>query len=92
MMYTYILTNPGKNVLYTGVTNDLKRRVREHEANRGSPKTFAGKYYCNKLIYYELFENPEDAIQREKEIKKLSRENKLKLVKSKNPKMQFYVL
>lgn len=92
MMYVYILTNPGKNVLYTGVTNDLKRRLRELEANRGSSKTFAGKYHCNKLIYYESFDNPHDAIQREKEIKKLSRENKFRLIKKKNPNMQFYVL
>ncbi len=92
MMYVYILTNPGKNVLYTGVTNDLKRRVREHEADRGSSETFTGKYYCNKLIYYESFDHPRDAIQREKEIKKLSRENKIRLIKKKNPNMQFYIL
>jgi putative endonuclease len=67
----------------------LKRCVREHESNRECPATFAGKYYCNKLIYYELFDKPEDAIQREKEIKKLSRDNKLKLIRNKNPKMHF---
>ncbi|MFN8145560.1 MAG: GIY-YIG nuclease family protein [Bacteroidia bacterium] len=91
-MYVYILTNPGKSVLYIGVTNNLVRRLREHEVNRGSPKTFAGRYYCNKLIYYETFDRPYDAIRREKEIKKLSRENKFKLIKSKNPKLQFYIL
>ena len=91
-MYVYILTNPGKNVLYTGVTNNLKRRIREHEKNKGNPDTFTGKYYCYNLIYYEIFENPEDAIQREKEIKKLSRQKKLELVAKKNPKLNFYKL
>ena len=92
MMYVYILTNPGKNVLYTGVTNNLKRRIREHEKNKGNPGTFTGKYYCYKLIYYETFENPAEAINREKEIKKLSRIKKLELIKEKNPKLNFYQL
>ena len=89
-MYVYILTNPGKSVFYTGVTNDLKRRLREHEKNRGNDKTFAGKYYCNKLIYYESYDSPTAAIKREKEIKKLSRAKKIELIHSKNPKMHFY--
>ena len=91
-MSVYILTNPGKTVLYTGVTNNLKLRVRQHEKNRGINKTFAGKYFCNKLIYYEEFVSPIRAIKREKEIKKLSRANKMKLIATKNPKMHFYQL
>ena len=86
----YILTNPKKTVLYTGVTNDLKRRVREHIKDRGNAAHFAEKYYCHKLIYYEVFENVEDAIKREKEIKNLSRSKKLELIKSKNPRLLFY--
>ena len=89
-MYVYITTNPGKNVLYTGVTNDLKRRIREHEKNRGDQKSFSGKYYCNKLVFYEEFDSPADAIKRENEIKKLSRAKKLKLIAVRNPKMVFY--
>src|SRR3979409_1680625 len=52
--YIYIVTNPERNVLYTGVTNNLGIRLMEHYANRGNTKTFAGKYYCYNLIYYEI--------------------------------------
>ncbi len=52
--YVYILTNPGKTILYIGVTNNLQRRLDEHRANKGKPTTFAGKYYCHKLIYTNL--------------------------------------
>ena len=89
-MNVYITTNPRKTVFYTGVTNDLKRRMREHEKNRGNNKTFAGKYYCRKLIYWEEFESPKEAIDREKEIKLLNRSKKLDLIKTKNPKLLFY--
>ena len=44
--YIYIVTNPERNVLYTGVTNNLPERLIEHWTNKGIPKTFAGKYYC----------------------------------------------
>jgi putative endonuclease len=91
-MYVYILTNPGKNVFYTGVTNNLKRRLREHEKNKGNDDTFTGKYYCYKLIYFEEIEDPKEAIDREKEIKKLSRDNKLKLIKKKNPKLHVLII
>ncbi len=90
MMYVYILTNPGKKVLYTGVTNNLKRRLREHEKNKGKSDTFTGKYYCFKLIYFETFDNPKEAIEREKEIKKLSRKKKFELIFEKNPKLNFF--
>ena len=89
MYFTYITTNPGKNALYVGMTNNLKRRIREHEANRGKPETFAGRYYCSKLVYFETFKTPMEAIVREDEIKDMSREEKLKLIKSKNPGMNF---
>ena len=91
-MYVYILTNPGKTVLYVGVTNNLKRRIREHEGNKGNRSTFTGKYYTYKLIYFEEFESPKDAIMREKEVKKLSRKNKIELITKKNPKMNFIQL
>jgi putative endonuclease len=44
--FIYITTNPEKEVLYIGITNDLKRRLFEHQENKGNPETFAGKYYC----------------------------------------------
>jgi len=53
--YVYIVTNANKTALYTGVTNDLNRRVYEHKENRGNPATFAGKYYCYNLVYFEHY-------------------------------------
>ena len=64
--YVYMTTNPGKTVLYTGVTNDLQRRLLEHSKNRGSKKNFAGKYYCYKLIYNEYFTDIYQVIQRKR--------------------------
>ncbi|RYG17008.1 MAG: GIY-YIG nuclease family protein [Chitinophagaceae bacterium] len=83
--FVYIITNPNKKVLYTGVTNDLQTRLLEHYENRGNPKTFAGKYYCFMLMYYEVFENINDAIDREKEIKGWRREKKIALINTLNP-------
>jgi len=90
--YVYITTNPGKTVLYTGVTNDLKRRIYEHHKNKGNKSSFAGRYYCYKLIYYEYFTEINHAIFREKEIKNLNREKKEELVKTKNPQWNFLVV
>ena len=87
--YVYITTNPSKTVLYTGVTNDLRRRIIEHYKDRGSKKHFAGRYYCYKLIYYEHFTDVNQAIVREKEIKNMSREKKEELIKTKNPNLNF---
>jgi putative endonuclease len=50
----------------TGVTNDLLKRLAEHRSNRGNPSSFAGKYYCYKLLYYEAFQFVKDALVREK--------------------------
>ena len=91
-MFVYILTNPGKTILYVGVTNNLKRRTREHESNKGNQSTFTGTYYTYKLIYLEEFRTPRAAIMVEKEIKKVSRKNKLKLIATKNPKLHFIQL
>ena len=83
--YIYIVTNPARTVLYTGVTNNLSQRLIEHWMNRGNLKTFAGKYSCHNLIYYEEFAYIYNAIAREKEIKGWRREKKLKLISSLNP-------
>jgi putative endonuclease len=84
--FVYITTNPGKTVLYTGVTNDLEVRMRQHYENKGKKETFAGRYYCYKLIYYERYQNVNMAIEREKEIKDLSRAKKEELIAEDNPK------
>jgi len=80
--YVYIMTNKNDRVLYTGITNDLKRRVYEYKE-----KFIAGftkKYNVSKLIYYELFEDPENAILREKKIKAGSRQKKIDLINTMN--------
>jgi putative endonuclease len=87
--YVYIVTNPERTVLYTGVTNDLSQRLIEHWINKGQPKTFAGKYYCYNLIYYEYFPYINNAIAREKEIKGWRRQKKLDLIKIMNPDWTF---
>ena len=83
--YVYIITNKIKTVLYTGVTNDLHQRIIEHYLNRGKPETFAGKYNCHLLLYHEEFTYINDAICREKEIKKWTRKKKEALIYSFNP-------
>ncbi len=83
--YVYIVTNPTRTVLYIGVTNDLSARLTEHWSNRGKDATFAGKYYCYNLIYYEKFEYINSAINRETELKKWNRQKKEKLIALKNP-------
>jgi len=87
--FVYITTNPGKTVLYVGVTNGLKVRLRQHYFNKGNKKKFAGKYYCYKLIYFEVFPDINQAIAREKEIKNMTREKKEALIATKNPKWHF---
>jgi len=81
------MTNKHKNVVYVGVTNDIERRVYEHET--GENKGFTKKYNCHYLVYYEHFTNIEDAIDREKEIKKWRREKKDSLISSFNPEWNF---
>ena len=87
--FTYITCNPGRTTLYTGVTNDLELRIKQHYQNRGKEDTFAGKYFCYKLLYYERYDQIDTAIEREKEIKDLSKEEKWDLFKSVNPKLHF---
>lgn len=84
--YVYITTNPQNNVLYTGVTNNLIRRVWEHKQKLISG--FTEKYNINKLVFYEVYEDINEAIAREKQIKGGSREKKLKLIESKNPRLE----
>lgn len=87
--YVYILTNKYKNVIYTGVTNDLMRRIYEHSEGGLNKKSFTSKYNCVYLVYYEHHANIEQAIARETEIKKWRREKKDRLINSFNPKWNF---
>lgn len=88
--FTYILTNKNKTVLYTGVTNNLKRRLYEHQEDaKGSKMTFAGKYNCYYLVHYERFQLIDHAINREKEIKGWKRCKKEKLIEDSNSEWKF---
>jgi putative endonuclease len=81
--FVYIMTNTHHTVLYTGVTNDLARRVDEHR--RKLVKGFTNRYNVNKLVYYEVCGHIEAAILREKQIKAGSRARKLALINRLNP-------
>ena len=87
--YVYIVTNSRKTTLYIGVTNNLTARLREHWSNRGRPHTFAGKYFCFYLLYYETYPYIEDAIARETEIKKWNRKKKEDLINFRNKEWLF---
>lgn len=80
--YVYILTNAKNTVLYTGVTNNLVKRVYEHR-NKEVPG-FTEKYKVHKLIYYELFEDMVNAITREKQIKGWLRNKKIAMIEKTN--------
>ena len=83
--YVYILTNPKKTSLYIGFTNNLSQRLIQHQNNKGNPSTFAGRYFCYILVYYEVFQYVNNAIAREKELKKWSRKKKESLIDATNP-------
>jgi putative endonuclease len=78
----YILSNTTNKVLYIGVTNDLSRRVWEHKEK--SIKGFTSKYNVSKLVYYEVCNDIQAAIQREKRLKKFYRVEKIKLIEELN--------
>lgn len=83
MYYIYIITNLLNTVLYTGITNNLERRIFEHK-NGSNPKSFTKKYRIKKLVYIESFHEIEDAIAREKQIKSGSRKKKIELIEKSN--------
>lgn len=84
--YVYIMTNKHNTVLYTGVTNDLWRRVSEHKAKLHG--RFTSRYNIDKMVYYEVFNDINVAIAREKQIKAGSRQKKIDLIAKENPKWQ----
>lgn len=81
--YVYILANSTNVALYVGVTNDLKKRVYEHKQRLA--RGFTKKYGIDKLVYYEVFDDAQNAIIREKRLKGGSRAKKNRLVESINP-------
>jgi len=84
--FVYIMTNKYNTALYTGVTNNLPRRVLEHRSGQGG--AFTGKYKIYKLVYYEAGSDVNAVIAREKQIKAGSRQKKIDLVNSINPEWQ----
>lgn len=82
--YVYIMTNKIKTVLYVGVTNDLCRRISEHQSHL-NPNSFTAKYKCHHCVYFEEFTDISMAIAREKAIKKLNRKKKNALIDKFNP-------
>lgn len=87
--YVYILANKS-NILYTGITNNLQRRIFEHKT--GLIKGFTKKYKINKLIFFEEFKTAIEAISAEKRTKGWTRKKKINLIKSKNPKFKEIIL
>ncbi|NHF61340.1 GIY-YIG nuclease family protein [Flavobacteriaceae bacterium TP-CH-4] len=88
--HVYIITNKTKSVLYTGVTNYLAKRLYQHGENiKKDKKTFASRYKCRYLLYYEKFAWIQEAIAREKELKGWRRQKKLDLIRTINPHMNF---
>ncbi len=83
------MTNEYRTTLYIGMTNNIQRRIAQHYFDsQNARKSFAGKYNCIYLVYYECFDAPKDAIAREKELKKWRREKKNRLISTFNPKWE----
>ena len=85
--YVYIMASGKNGTLYTGVTNDIARRSFEHKTHINE-NSFTARYNVDKLVYMEVFENPEYAIMREKQIKSWARKKKIDLIQSFNPEWQ----
>ncbi|MFA6215212.1 MAG: GIY-YIG nuclease family protein [Patescibacteria group bacterium] len=81
--YVYLMANKVNTVIYTGITNDLERRVYEHKNKIA--EGFTSKYNVNKLVYFEETDDVAEAIRREKQIKGGSRQDKIDLINADNP-------
>jgi putative endonuclease len=78
------MTNKLQGVLYVGITDNINERVKEHKL-KVYPKSFTAKYNCDKLVYIEEFFDGNEAVKREKGLKKWKREWKIKLIEGQNP-------
>lgn len=81
--YVYIMTNKPNGVIYIGITDNIEERVKEHKMKM-YPKSFTARYNCDKLVYFEEFDDGEKVIIREKRFKKWKRDWKLKLIEDMN--------
>ncbi|XYK80541.1 MAG: GIY-YIG nuclease family protein [Labrenzia sp.] len=81
--FVYILTNRIGGTLYVGMTNNLIRRISEHRDGTGS--IFTRQHQLHRLLYFEMFERPEEAYQREHNIKKWKRSWKIRMIEEHNP-------
>ena len=86
IFYVYIISNYEKSTFYTGFSNNIVRRIIEHKYGLGSE--FSKKYKLRYLVYYEEYQYADEAIAREKEIKKWRREKKINLIKSQNSNLK----
>ena len=86
--YVYILVSKDNSVMYVGVTNNLARRLEEHQSDQ--VEGFTKKYHVHKLVYFEKYSEINDAIAREKQIKGWKREKKNELVKAVNPDFEVW--
>jgi len=84
--YIYLLTNKYNTVFYIGITSNLIKRIYEHKNKLADG--FSSKYSLTKLVYYEVFEDINEAIKREKQIKGGSRQKKFNLVIKDNPEFK----
>jgi len=84
--YVYFMTNKSRTTLYIGMTNGLTKRVLQHR--RCDTPSFTEKYHCNRLVYFESFATPSEAIAREAQLKRWSRSKKEALIKTKNPRFE----
>lgn len=86
LFYTYMITNKNDTTIYVGFTDNLKNRIKQH--NYPSNKGFSGKYNTGKLVWFESTKYVENAIKREKQIKKWNRQWKINLINEMNPKWE----
>jgi putative endonuclease len=80
--FVYLLTNAEGSLIYTGITNDLKRRLQQHRSGRGG--RFTRSFRINKLLYYEICESKKQAMSRELQIKRSGRKKKIELIEREN--------
>lgn len=84
LWYVYIMSNKPNGVIYIGITDNIEERVKEHKL-KFRPKSFTSKYNCNLLVYFEEYKVSEEAIVRERRMKKWKRDWKIELIEEMNP-------